>query len=245
MPISSLGNTPIYTNPIDTNNSEREKKFYTELVAWKMRGAPDERRGQAVNDIVECYESKSEVLGLRLLNLRDLPDIFDFLDFVKVLDISDNELKELPGNLPPSLIALDADFNRITYVREDLPVFLETLKLSGNLLEQLPRNLGESLKKLKAYQNNLTSIPDRLPFSLELFSVEKNFLNEIPIAVFSLSHRCEVRLCSNSLSEAILRKMDEIVTDENYAGPTQITYELPPVIDIEEEEEINPTSREI
>jgi Leucine-rich repeat (LRR) protein len=120
------------------------------------------------------------------------------------LDLSEQNLNELPENLPPNLKILKVSRNHLTQLPENLPPNLEQLSVSGNQLTQLPENLPPNLKFLYAVDNQLTYLPIKLPVNLKFLLLNNNQLTEIDKGQFQLlQHLKHLELNFNNIKEIL------------------------------------------
>ena len=91
------------------------------------------------------------------------PKIFSKLTKLEVLNLSNNELKDIPIELCKlkNLRLLDLSHNQISHLPDDIVNFrnLHELRLSHNRLTELPTRLPEALRRLFVEGNNITSFP--------------------------------------------------------------------------------------
>ena len=153
--------------------------------------------------------------GLVRLDLAEgltaLPEtIYRLADTLEVLNLSDNQLTELPADLPrlsrlkilfasgnrftelprvlgrmPALEQIGFRANRLTAVpAESLPPTLRWLILTDNVLTTLPETLGDCrhLRKCALAGNRLRALPERMQHcrALELLRISVNELTDIP-----------------------------------------------------------------
>ena len=122
----------------------------------------------------------NELLDLSNLNLAD----FDGHRIPRTctrLALYDNELTKIPTPLPPALINLFLDNNRIrSYKATDLPQTLEILVITKNYLAEIPSPLPPALRFLYASNNRLKQIPTTFPSTLTNFSIHNNYITEFP-----------------------------------------------------------------
>ena len=129
--------------------------------------------------------------------LSTLPDCMDQLRFLKRLDVSQEALARLPAlppgltelrarccpltslpsPLPPGLVTLDLNYNRLREMPE-LPLTMRFVSVRDNSLERLPE-LPQGLMILDVSDNRLTDLPS-LPSSLIRLTVTSNALRKIP-----------------------------------------------------------------
>jgi len=127
-------------------------------------------------------------------------------DHAIMLDLSYMNLKELPLNLPSSLLKLNCSGNQITHISSILPISLQTLDCSNNQIRQLPffschlrkldcaNNCLESLPSilpscltyLDCSNNKIRQLPEILPANLGLLDCSNNFINQIPFHIDQL-----------------------------------------------------------
>jgi Leucine-rich repeat (LRR) protein len=120
------------------------------------------------------------------------------------LDLSEQNLNELPENLPPNLKILKVSRNHLTQLPENLPPNLEQLSVSGNQLTQLPENLPPNLKFLYAVDNQLTYLPIKLPVNLKFLLLNNNQLTEIDKGQFQLlQHLKQLSLKFNNIKQIL------------------------------------------
>jgi E3 ubiquitin-protein ligase SlrP len=170
------------------------------LEAWKewaRKGAPSERRLEALSAVRTCIDHGYGSLDLSFFGLTDVPERFPL--HISKLDVSSNSLRVLPAELPLFLRELTAENNKLYRLPTRLPDSLETLSAPGNRLESLPplptrltylrvsQNkiaklpaLPEGLKTVLVDGNNLAALPDRLPASLRLLDASSNRLIALP-----------------------------------------------------------------
>jgi len=101
-------------------------------------------------------------------------------DSIVYINCSNNNLTELPSNLPESLQILNCRNNNLTELPSNLPGSLRGLDCYNNDLTALPSNLPESLRRLDCFNNDLTSLPSSLPESLQILDCSYNKLTELP-----------------------------------------------------------------
>lgn len=128
-----------------------------------------------------------EILNLSGNQLSELPDDLPRLKRLKVLFCSDNQFTHLPEVLGacPALDIVGFKANRIAHVPgHALPPSLRWLILTDNALGALPVALGErpSLQKLMLAGNRLQTLPDSLAQAdkLALIRLSANQLSAIP-----------------------------------------------------------------
>ena len=166
------------------------------------------------------------------LGLQQFPNaLFDLADSLEVLDLSGNQLRELPADLhrlqrlrilfasnnpftelPPALgrcaqlemVGFKAC--AIAHVPADsLPPRLRWLTLTDNRIAQLPDALGQcsALQKLMLSCNRLGTLPDLSGCTrLELLRIASNAFTEVPASVLQLPALTWLALAGNPLTAA-------------------------------------------
>lgn len=150
-------------------------------------------------------------------NLTTFPNaIFDLADSLEILDLSNNQLSELPEDLPrlkklrilfcsnnrfiklpevlgqcPHLQMIGFKSNQIASVSSaSLPTLTRWLILTDNKIDSLPEDFGKlvRLQKLALAGNRLTSLPDSIVncCKLELVRLSANQLVTFPDALLEL-----------------------------------------------------------
>jgi Protein kinase domain/Leucine rich repeat len=147
-----------------------------------------------------------EVLNLSGNQLKHLPPDLPRLHRLKVIFCSDNHFTELPEVLGQceSLQIIGFKANRIATVRgAALPPALRWLILTDNAITQLPVALGQrpALQKLMLAGNQLSSVPDSLANAtrLELVRLSANALTKVPAWLPTLPRLSWLALAGNPL----------------------------------------------
>lgn len=178
-----------------------------------------------------------ELKGTKRLNLTEnltqFPnEIFTLADSLEVLDLSNNQLSNLPSNLAelpklkrlfcsnnlftevpevlatcPNLKMIGFKSNQITNVSETaLPKHTEWLILTDNRIEALPESFGDlrQLRKCALAGNRLKTLPKSISGcqSLELLRISANQLSELPDALLSLPKLAWLAFSGNPLCKA-------------------------------------------
>ncbi|MFC5708204.1 leucine-rich repeat-containing protein kinase family protein [Aeromonas eucrenophila] len=166
-------------------------------------------------------------------NLTTFPlEILSLKETLEVLDLTGNQLSELPGELAectklriifcsennftalpevlgncPALTMVGFKANRIAVVSpQSLPTRLRWLILTDNAIEHLPEELGQcaSLQKLMLAGNRLTELPVSLVNCqrLELLRISANRLEALPEWLLSLPRLSWLAYAGNPFAEA-------------------------------------------
>ena len=109
--------------------------------------------------------------------LSTLPDCMDQLRSLKRLDVSKEALARLPA-LPPGLTELRADCCPLTSLPSPLPPGLVTLDLDYNRLREIPE-LPRTMRFVSVRDNALEALPE-LPPGLMVLDVSANRLTDLP-----------------------------------------------------------------
>lgn len=223
-----------------------KSEYFRHWDAWaQASGTSGEDRAEAVKRMKEWLNNHQphEILSLDCLGLTSLPKLPNSL---KNLDVSGNQLTNLPEHLPDSLQELDVSDNQLTSLPE-LPDSLQELSVSDNQLPSLPEHLPKSLKSLYASDNQLTSLPElpdslqnlsvsnnqltrlpeHLPKSLENLSALGNQLSSLPKDITTrLGQSCVVDVSNNPLQKRVRNNLQEAINASDYCGP-QIFFSSP------------------
>lgn len=183
-----------------------------DLRAGKLAGAT---RLQLVEELttfpdeIFTLADTLEVLDLSNNNLADLPDEFASLVKLKRVFLSFNQFKHIPAVLAkcPSLIMIAFKGNQITeFAEHSLPTSTQWLILTDNHIEQLPESFGEltQLRKLALAGNRLTTLPCSMQHckSLELVRLSANNLTHIDDWLFELPKLTWLAFAGNDFNKA-------------------------------------------
>jgi Leucine-rich repeat (LRR) protein len=147
--------------------------YYNKLMKVDLsHGHLDEIKNYKLEDIIE--------LNLSINDLKELPEWIDKCVNLQYLNCSDNQLTQLPENLPITLQILYCVNNQLTSLPESFPTTLESLYCSGNQLTSLPESFPNSLRKLYCSDNQLISLPESLPSTLQILYCGNNQLTSLP-----------------------------------------------------------------
>jgi len=166
-------------------------------------------------------------------NLTELPaEVFDLADSLEILDLSNNQLTELPDELEtllnmrilflsnndfaqipavlarcPKLEMISFKSNRLTSVGEGvLPVDTRWLILTDNQIETLPESMGQlhRLQKLALAGNRLSKLPDSMADcqNLELARLSANEFSSMPDWLFQLPKLAWLAFSGNEFNRA-------------------------------------------
>jgi len=140
-------------------------------------------------------------------DLREFPpEIYTLADTLEILDLSGNELAELPADLPRlhRLRILFCSGNRFTRLPEVLGRCeqLEMVGFKGNQIRELPAAaLPPRLRWLILTDNQLEALPDELGrcSRLEKLALAGNRLRELPASLAQCRQLALIRLAANQL----------------------------------------------
>lgn len=180
-----------------------------------------------------------ELLGIKRLtlaeNLTTFPlEILDLADSLEILDLSNNQLSELPQEITqlqrlkiffastnqfevlpsvlgklPELEMVGFKSNKIKIVpANSLPSKLRWLILTDNKIEYLPETLGERprLQKLALAGNRLTSLPQSMSqcHALELIRISANQIKACPDQLLGLPKLAWFAFAGNPFSKNVV-----------------------------------------
>jgi hypothetical protein len=166
-------------------------------------------------------------------NLTDFPEeIFSLADTLEVLDLSNNQLSELPADFArltklkrlflsfnqfkhipavlaqcPALIMIAFKGNQISdFAEHSLPLTTQWLILTDNRIEQLPQSFGElkQLRKLALAGNRLRTLPSSMQQckNLELVRLSANNLTHLDNWLFELPKLSWLAFAGNNFNKA-------------------------------------------
>ncbi|KAG6427360.1 hypothetical protein SASPL_111602 [Salvia splendens] len=171
-------------------------------------------RPMRLEDSDQDSSPKLEIVDLSGMSLDSLPNPPLNLATICKLDLSNNNLQNIPESLTARLlnvIVLDVHSNQLNCLPNSIGCLskLKILNVSGNLLQQLPRTIDNcrSLQELNANFNKLRQLPENIGFeliNLRKLSVNSNKLVFLPNSTSHLSNLrvLDARLnCLHSLPE--------------------------------------------
>lgn len=176
-------------------------------------------QNQSSNSIVK--------LSLSLNCIESIDSSSIYFSQLTYLDLSKNQIKELPNNLSksfPALQDLNLSDNFITEIPEDqsddsvFPTTLKVLNLSNNLITKLPSSVTNlpNLANLNIDNNQIETIPE-LNKSLKKFIATNNKINKV--IEQEISSLKEFALNNNELdsfpTELKIPKMNSILINHN------------------------------
>ena len=184
----------------------------SELKAGKLAGAKHlqlvEQLSEFPTDIFKLADTL-EVLDLSNNNLSDLPDEFACLHRLKRVFLSFNQFKHIPTVLAkcPALIMVAFKGNQISeFAPNSLPKNIEWLILTDNNLHELPEDFGNytQLKKLALAGNNLKKLPISMAncTSLELVRLSANNLTKLDDWLLELPKLAWLAFAGNDFNKA-------------------------------------------
>ncbi|XP_069460479.1 podocan-like protein 1 [Ambystoma mexicanum] len=144
------------------------------------------------------------------------PETFSKLKGLEYLDLSSNQLTEIPCGLPPSLMILHLGKNLITSIPEDVVSSirnLEYLLLQNNRLTADGVHADaflkmRSLHTLHLYNNQLGRVPPGLPKRARSLMILHNQITEIGLNDFAATyHVLELNLSYNQLYSARVHRL--------------------------------------
>lgn len=136
-----------------------------------------------------------EVLDLSRNQLSQLPDDFGRLKKLRILFLSENKFTEIPQVLSecPELTMIGFKSNRITLWPENaMPARVRWLILTDNQIEKLPDSIGKLkyLQKLMLAGNQISTLSETMRHckNLELIRLSANHLKRLPEWIFAMPH---------------------------------------------------------
>ena len=186
------------------------KHFHAQLADGRLAGARHIQLSDALTEFppaLYALADSLEVLDLSHNQLQQLPADLPRLHQLRILFASHNPFTELPAVLGqmPALEMVGFKACRIAHVHEaSLPPRLRWLILTDNLLRALPASLGQRprLQKLMLSCNQLTDLPDlRACPRLELLRIAGNRYTALPATLWQLPALAWVAIAGNPLTQ--------------------------------------------
>lgn len=187
------------------------KNFLERLKTWQDEGQWGEDRVETAQVLREAFEQKKTTLNLFSKNLTSLPDVFDSLAQLQDIDLTFNQLSELPPSFftlkeLKSLSLLGNKFERLPDTLSKL-VTLENLNLGDNQLRSLPVKIGdlENLKAISLAGNTNCVLP---------FSFLKMGLSSCDVDLYSIGAAISTRVDEERFDNLLLSEFQRILKFE-------------------------------
>lgn len=202
-----------------SQNKQYALCLYKEWSDWVRESQWSvEKRSETMERLLKCFYNEDSSLDLCDFWLRDLPDHLP--PSITHLVLNRNNLTKLPDNLPPLLTKLDVMFNcTLKELPENLPLSLIDLNASNNDINKLPRNLPLPLRRLNVFNNAITELPSYLPNSLYFIDVRSNELTRLPSGFESLPSTTKIYMEGNPLPKEEVNRIKTIINKTTYNGP--------------------------
>ncbi len=158
-----------------------------------------------------------EILDLSNNNLSELPDNFSQLKQLKIAFLNNNQFEEFPQVLAqcPQLSMVSLKGNQLKAIAPNaLSPNFRWLILTNNQLTELPSSIGQlsKLQKLMLAGNRLRSLPPELAHchNLELIRIAANQLTELPAFLLKLPRLSWMAYAGNPFSQIDKASADDL-----------------------------------
>ncbi|EFC42614.1 predicted protein [Naegleria gruberi] len=181
---------------------------------------PPTRRQLIQNIIEECKRTKNPVLNLSGYDLETLPYSAIDCKHVTELILSQNNLVTLPSwfvDTFSDLKVLDLSGNQLYELPIDLArLSLTSINLSNNKLEFLPQALNEmnTLTKIDISENVLLSLPSTISHlvNVEELDISNNYLMTLPDDIKKLKKLKNFQYYNNEYLQSEISKIAEVIS---------------------------------
>ncbi|KAK2449410.1 plant intracellular Ras-group-related LRR protein [Trifolium repens] len=185
--------------------------------------------------------AKRHVVDLSGMSLESLPKSSLHLAIITKLDLSNNNLQNIPESLTARLLnleMLDVHSNHLRSLPNSIGCLskLKVLNVSGNFIESLPSTIENcrDLEELNVNFNNLSKLPDTIGFELiklMKLSVNSNKLVFLPSSTSHLTalRVLDVRLnCLRSLPDDLenLINLETLNVSQNFQYLESLPYSI-------------------
>ncbi|KAJ1400647.1 Leucine-rich repeat [Sesbania bispinosa] len=186
-------------------------------------------------------EERLEIIDLSGMSLESLPNPSLNLATICKLDLSNNNLQNIPESLTARLlnvVVLDVHSNQLRSLPNSIGCLskLKILNVSGNLIEYLPKTIENcrALEELNANFNKLIQLPDTIGF--ELLNLKKLAVNSNKLVFLprSTSHLTSLKIldarlnCLRSLPEDLenLINLEILNVSQNFQYLESLPYSI-------------------
>lgn len=172
--------------------------------------------GRNLTTLPHGFQDNITYLNLSHNHLEDLNSQLTRFANLRTLDISHNQLWNLPANLPRSLWEIYAAHNNIKVLQKLDTAYqwnLKVLDVSENMVERavLINNTLSNLKFLNLSSNRLWTVPTNIPFNTETVDLSNNFLTQIlPGTLVRLPHLSKLYLHNNKFTYIPNKAFDQL-----------------------------------
>lgn len=177
-------------------------------LAGCFRIALSEQLTELPEELLNCAE-QLEILDISNNQLSELPDWLPELAQLKIIFASNNLFSQLPEILGrcPKLEMIGFKANQIKTLPENsLPKTLRWLTLTDNQITTLPKSIGQCshLEKLLLAGNKLTKLPDSFSrlSNLQLLRISANLFETFPEQVMALPKLAWFAFAGNPFSQS-------------------------------------------
>ena len=205
----------------------------SQLISGELKGSSKIKLACGLKEFPrELFELEDtlELLDLSGNELSELPSDFGRFKKLKIAFFSNNQFTVFPKVLAdcPSLTMIGFKSNQISVFPEDsLPLNTQWLILTNNQIEILPKSLGENeyLQKVAFAGNKISELPEEMQNCkrLELLRISANRLTLLPNWLLHLPRLSWLAFSGNPCSEKI---ENEVVLDEIEWNQLEIKEQL-------------------
>nr|KYP52555.1 Protein lap1 [Cajanus cajan] len=212
-----------------------QQRFEQPLAKIETRKKTERSKGTGIE------EERLEIVDLSSMSLDSLPNPSLNLATICKLDLSNNNLQNIPESLTARLlnmVVLDVHSNQLRSLPNSIGCLskLKILNVSGNLIEYLPKSIENcrSLEELNANFNKLSQLPESIGFeliNLKKLSVNCNKLVFLPRSTSHLTALkvLDARLnCLRSLPEDLenLINLEALNVSQNFQYLVALPYSI-------------------
>nr|XP_056721169.1 oligodendrocyte-myelin glycoprotein [Euleptes europaea] len=172
--------------------------------------------GRNLNTLPHGLQDNITYLNLSHNHLADLNSQLTRFANLRTLDISHNQLWNLPANLPRSLWEIYAAHNNVKVLQKLDTAYqwnLKVLDVSENMVERavLINNTISNLKFLNLSSNRLWTVPTNIPSNTETVDLSNNFLTQIlPGTLVRLPRLSQLYLHNNKFTYIPDKAFDQL-----------------------------------
>lgn len=138
-------------------------------------------------NVEENAEELSEIEELHIpdIELEHIPSFVRDCKNLRKLNLANNKIEQFSSDeLPENLEELSMNENNLVELPDNLPTTLVCVYLCNNKLEKLPEDIGRltKLKRLEMISNELELLPDSFCqlTSLDVFTIDDNYVSKLP-----------------------------------------------------------------